>query len=68
MPDVYTRVSKPVGAPYTAVNAPGKEQYDDGGVTYDSSTTFYDGVNPNAYTNISKPVSSTYTIISKPTT
>lgn len=55
MPDSYTRVSKPTGVPYTTVNPPGKEQYDQGSLSYDDSATYYDGMNPNAYVNVAKP-------------
>lgn len=64
---MWTNISKPSVASYTNVNPSGKEQYDQADITYDSSTTYYDGVNPNAWTNLAKPTSSTWTKISKPT-
>ena len=51
----YTNVAKPTSNVYTNLNPVGKEQYDDSGITYSSSTVFYDGVNQTAYTNLSKP-------------
>lgn len=68
MPDAYTYISKPTNSVYTDVNSQGREQYDQVDVQYDSSTTFYDGVDENAYTNVAKPTSSVYTMITKPTT
>ena len=68
MPDAYTYIAKPTRTPYTNTNGEGREQYDQGSLTYDDSMTFYDGINPNAYTNIAKPTSSVYTKINKPTT
>lgn len=63
----WTSVAKPTSSTYTRVNAPGKEEYDQFDVTYDSSTTYYDGANPNQWTDIAKPVSSTWTNVAKPT-
>lgn len=63
----YTKISKPGAQTYTNLNTIGKEQYDQADITYDSATTFYDGVNQSQYTNITKPSSTTYTKISKPT-
>jgi len=63
----YTNVSKPTGAPYTNVNSSGREGFDDTNVSFDSSSTFFDGINDSVYIDISKPTSSTYTLISKPT-
>lgn len=62
----YTNISKPVGTGYENINSSGKEQYDQSSITYDSSTTFYDGTNLNLYTNVNKPVGTTYTNIAKP--
>lgn len=62
----YTNVPKPTGATYTRVNTT-KPSYDEPTLTYDDSSTYYDGFNPAAYTNVSKPTSSVYTKISKPT-
>lgn len=55
MTDAYTYITKPVGANYSNVNTQGREQYDQSTLTYDDSSTFYDGVDINAYTNIAKP-------------
>lgn len=68
MPDAYTYIAKPTSSVYTNLNPQGREQYDQSDVTYDSATTFYDGVDLNAYTSIAKPTSSVYTNIAKPTT
>jgi DNA-binding beta-propeller fold protein YncE len=51
----YTNVTKPIGTSYTNANAIGKEQYDQSNLTYDSSVTYYDGLNFLAYTNVAKP-------------
>lgn len=64
----YTNVAKPTGVPYTNINAPGRQQYDQADISYDDSGTYYDGVDQNAYTSISKPVGASYTNIAKPTT
>jgi hypothetical protein len=53
--DMYTKILKPTGTTYTPVNSAGKIQYDQASLTYDDSSTFYDGYNPNQYTKISKP-------------
>lgn len=45
----------------------GREQYNQADITYDSATTYYDGVNPNQYTNVAKPVTPSWTNINKPT-
>lgn len=62
MTDAYTYISKPTGANYTNLNAPGKEQYDQASLVYDDSSTFYDGVNAFAYTTILKPSTGQVTI------
>lgn len=62
----YTNIDKPSGTNYTNENALGKEQYDQASLTYDSSSTFYDGVNEGLYTNITKPTGTVYTNITKP--
>lgn len=64
---VYINIQKPLTASYSSVNPSGKEQYDQADITYDSSTTFYDGSNPNMYTMVNKPSSTAYTNINKPT-
>lgn len=55
---VYTNIPKPVGANYTNLNAQGREQYDQADLSYDDSSTYYDGVNQLAYTNVAKPFNS----------
>lgn len=62
----YTNVNKPSGTSYTNLNPIGKEQYDQASLTYDDSSTFYDGVNANLYTNVSKPSATSYTNVAKP--
>jgi hypothetical protein len=63
----YTNVAKPTDSTYTAINAQGREQFDQASLSFDDSLTFYDGVDENAYTSVSKPTGSVYTFISKPT-
>lgn len=63
----WTKVTKPSVATWTSVNPQGKEQYDQASLTYDSPTTYYDGVVPNQWTSVTKPVSSTWTKVAKPT-
>lgn len=55
MSEPYTYVPKPTGAPYTLVNPAGKQMYDEESISYDDSSTYYDGVNPTAYTYVPKP-------------
>lgn len=62
----WVNITKPTGPTYTTVNPVGKEQYDQADVTYDSVTTYYDGVNQSQYTNIAKPTTPTWTNIAKP--
>lgn len=52
---VWTSVAKPSSSNYTNVNALGKEQYDQSDLTYDSATTYYDGINPDQWTEVAKP-------------
>lgn len=54
----YINIAKPVLPTYTRVNSVGREQYDQVDLTYDSSITFYDGVNQSLYTSVSKPTTS----------
>lgn len=63
----WTNVSKPSVASWNQVNPQGREVYDQADIDYDSSATYYDGLNPNQWTNQSKPTSSTWTKINKPT-
>lgn len=50
----YTNVAKPSASSYTAVNT-AKPSFDEPGLSYDDTATFYDGVNQTAYNNESKP-------------
>ncbi len=63
---MWTDVSKPGAQSYTNVNPLGKEQYDQSNITYDSATTYYDGVNPAQWTDTSKPGAQSWTNIAKP--
>lgn len=63
----WTPIAKPTGTPYSNVNPQGREEYDQSDIVYDSSSVFYDGVNPTAYTSVAKPTSSTWSLIQKPT-
>lgn len=63
---MYTNISKPTGTGYTNINT-AKPSFDEPALSYDDSSTFYDGADLMAYTNISKPIGTTYTNISKPT-
>lgn len=51
----WTSVAKPSVASWSYVNPSGKEQYDQADLTFDSATTYYDGVNPNQWSFVSKP-------------
>lgn len=51
----WTNISKPTGTSYTRDNPQGRENYDQSDITYDSSITYYDGINPAQWTDISKP-------------
>ena len=62
----WTPVPKPSAQSYTNVNPMGKEQYDQPDIAYDSSTTYYDGVNPSQWTSVSKPVGPSWTNVAKP--
>ena len=64
--NMWTNILKPNTQIYTNLNAVGKEQYDQTDITYDSTTTYYDGVNPNQYTMVAKPTTPTWTNIAKP--
>ena len=59
----WTNISKPTGTTYTNVNPVGKEQYDQPNLTYNDTSTFYDGVNQLAWTNLAKPVTPTWATI-----
>jgi len=63
----WSNVSKPTSSTWTNVYFSGKIGYDDINTTYDESTIYYDGYNPNQWSNVSKPASSTWTKINKPT-
>lgn len=65
---VWTNVAKPTSSVWTEVNAAGKEGYDQVDISYDSSTTFYDGVNPSQWTDVNKPASpASWVSVAKPT-
>ncbi len=64
---MWTNVPKPSVFSYTNVNPQGKEQYDQADITYDSSSTFYDGDNPFAWTDVSKPPIASWVSVPKPT-
>lgn len=63
----WTKVSKPSAQTYTNSNPAGKEQYDQTSIAYDSTTTYYDGVNPNQWTGVAKPTTPSWTNVTKPT-
>jgi hypothetical protein len=63
----WTNVPKPNAQSYTNLNPMGKEQYDQSDIIYDSTTTYYDGVNPSQWTDIAKPTTPTWTNVAKPT-
>lgn len=63
----WTPIAKPGAQTYLNVNPMGKEQYDQADITYDSATTFYDGVNMNQWTDVSKPATNAWVKINKPT-
>ena len=44
----WISIAKPTSSTFTTVNAQGKEQYDQAGLTYDNSLTFYDGIDQAA--------------------
>lgn len=63
---MWTSVAKPSAQTYTNVNPVGREQYDQSNIEYDSSTTYYDGINPNQWTDVTKPITPTWTNVNKP--
>jgi len=63
----WTPVAKPGAQTYTTVNPTSKTQYDQSDVTYDSTTVFYDGGDPNMWTDVSKPGAQSWTNVAKPT-
>lgn len=63
---VWTNVIKPTSTTYTPVNPAGRTQYDQANITYDDSTMYYDGINPNSWTSVTKPTSTTWTNVNKP--
>lgn len=67
MTDPYTYVAKPTSSVYSYSNPQGRQQYDQGDITYDDSNVFYDSIDQSAYTSVAKPTSSTYTMVAKPT-
>lgn len=66
MPITYTNVAKPTGPTYTRTSD-AKPSYDESAYTFDSSSLFYDGYDPNQYTKVTKPTLPTYTNVAKPT-
>jgi hypothetical protein len=56
----WISVAKPTGSPYTRVNPVGREQYDDAGVIFDSTTVFYDGIDQTIWTTVAKPAGDTW--------
>lgn len=50
----WTNIPKPTGVNYTNLNPIGKEQYDQATLTYDDSSTYYDGVNPNQWSSVQR--------------
>jgi len=62
----WVNVAKPTSSVWTRINPVGKEQYNDSITTFDSATSFYDGINQNAWTNVSKPITSSWITIAKP--
>ena len=62
----WTNISKPNTSNYTNVNPQGKEQYNQADITYDSASTYYDGINPNQWSDISKPNTPTWNNVAKP--
>lgn len=63
---MWTDISKPTGTSYVNVNT-AKPSYDEPTLSYDDSSTYYDGFNPMQWTDISKPSSQSYINIAKPT-
>lgn len=47
-------ISKPNTSNWANVNPQGRISYDQADITYDSSTTFYDGGDPNSWTKVSR--------------
>ncbi len=64
--NTWTPVAKPTGNTYTTVNPQGKETYDQVSLTYDSATTYYDGINPSQWTGANNPVDGDWTNVFKP--
>ena len=61
----WINVSKPTGVPYTNINT-ARPSYDEPSLSYDDSSTYYDGISQAAYTDVSKPTGTSYTNITKP--
>lgn len=64
---MWINVPKPNTSNYTNTNPQGREQYNQSDITYDSATTYYDGINPNQWSDVTKPTTSAWTNVSKPT-
>lgn len=52
----WTSIQKPIATTYTNLNSQGREQYDQANISYDDSSTFYDGINQDQWTMLAKPV------------
>ncbi len=63
---VWTNVAKPTASAWTTVNPMGKEQYDQGSITYDDANTYYDGVNPTQWGGVAKPSTLAWVSVVKP--
>lgn len=63
---VWTDIPKPSTLAWMNENPSGREQYDQSNIEYDSSTTYYDGANPNMWTDISKPGAQSWISVAKP--
>lgn len=62
----WTNVTKPTTSGWTPSNPVGRTQYDQADITYDDSTIYCDGGNPNSWTNLTKPTTSSWTNVTKP--
>lgn len=52
----WTSIAAATTKSFTYVNAHVQEQYDQADQTYDQSSDFYDGIDPNYWTNVATPV------------
>ena len=51
----WANIAKPTTSGWTRINPSGRTQYDQPNTTYDSSTIFWDGIDPNFWTKVAKP-------------